>query len=268
MTARRGHRSPVFARLGSRRPRGAEPGSVECDEAESEGLRVVSPYEACEEADLLVLSVVSSDDRVVADVVVPNLVPGCLIVLGGDAEPWGRHTRRCGRRFASCRGVAVSSSGRSSRRGAVRRCSRPSWWRRRGSHGSRPSRSRGRRRGTRAGVLRTADSEYLLAHQTAGAFYRGRGLTGAAAHGLRGARACRMSERGRLRGDRAGAAGVRRQRRGRARSTASCWVARVTRPARMIGPATGSERRWAGCDPDNEAGRRAQLAWAARSCAG
>lgn len=153
---------------------GLEAGSKQRDEAEADGLRVVSPYEACEEADLLVLSA-APPDAVVADVVVPNLVPGCLVVLGGDAElavalpdgvdavrimPWGSGDR-VRDEFSQGRGAPMFASVVVDATGSA--------WKQAMAY----ARAIG---GTRAGVVRTSDSEYLLAHQTAGAFYRGRGL--------------------------------------------------------------------------------------------
>jgi ketol-acid reductoisomerase len=64
---------------------GLPPGDELWDDAEAEGLRVVPPYDACEEADVLVLPALLADDARVSEIVVPNLVPGCVVVLGADA---------------------------------------------------------------------------------------------------------------------------------------------------------------------------------------
>lgn len=60
-------------------------------EAEAEGLRVAESYEACEEADLVMVAV--PDDRIVADyraAVEPNLVPGdALFFLSAQALGFG-----------------------------------------------------------------------------------------------------------------------------------------------------------------------------------
>src|SRR5690348_13263420 len=55
---------------------GLREGSEAADAAADDGLRVVSPYEAGEEADLFVLLGLRHDDPVVQDVVLPNLVEG------------------------------------------------------------------------------------------------------------------------------------------------------------------------------------------------
>jgi ketol-acid reductoisomerase len=61
---------------------GLDPASQRGRAALDDGLRVVGPYEACEEADLFVLLGLAPDDPVVADVVLPNLVRGDAVVLG------------------------------------------------------------------------------------------------------------------------------------------------------------------------------------------
>ena len=64
---------------------GLDPGALSWDDAVADGLRVVTPYEACEEADLLVLLRVEAGDPIVNQVALPNLVPGDAVVLGGSA---------------------------------------------------------------------------------------------------------------------------------------------------------------------------------------
>lgn len=51
------------------------------DVAAADGLRVVTTFEACEEADLVVIPVASSQDASVAEAVLPSLVAGDVIVL-------------------------------------------------------------------------------------------------------------------------------------------------------------------------------------------
>src|SRR5689334_20568952 len=63
---------------------GLEAGSAPYQEAMDDGLRVVPPYEATEEADLFVLADPVADGSVVADVVLPNLVPGDAVILGPE----------------------------------------------------------------------------------------------------------------------------------------------------------------------------------------
>lgn len=60
---------------------GLESGTALWDEAVADGLRVVTTFEACEEADLVVVPVSSSEDSAVAEAVVPNLVMGDVVVL-------------------------------------------------------------------------------------------------------------------------------------------------------------------------------------------
>ena len=60
---------------------GLDTGSPLWDEAVADGLRVVTPYEACEEADLVVLPVTSAGDASVAEAVLANLVAGDVVVL-------------------------------------------------------------------------------------------------------------------------------------------------------------------------------------------
>lgn len=55
------------------------------DEAVSDGLRVVTTYEACEEADLMVLPVTSTDDSAVTEAVHLNLVSRDVVVLHESA---------------------------------------------------------------------------------------------------------------------------------------------------------------------------------------
>lgn len=67
---------------------GVERGSDRAEDAAGDGLRVVSPYEACEEADLVVLLTDADTDADTGapagqgSVVTPNLVEGDVVVLG------------------------------------------------------------------------------------------------------------------------------------------------------------------------------------------
>src|SRR4051795_4548979 len=62
---------------------GLQPGSRSREKVEAEGLRVVTPYEACEEADLIMMLVPDHVQRhVYKDAVEPNLVPGDALVFG------------------------------------------------------------------------------------------------------------------------------------------------------------------------------------------
>lgn len=57
--------------------------SRQWDEAQSEGLRVVTPYEACEEADLVVVLTPEPEQRTVyAEAIEPNLVDGDALLFG------------------------------------------------------------------------------------------------------------------------------------------------------------------------------------------
>ena len=136
------------------------------DEAVADGLRVVTTYEACEEADLMVLPVTSTDDASVADAVLPNLVPGDVVVLQETAvlpdpvtpgvdvvrlAPWASgYVMRD--EFAQGRGVPLS-----------RRWS----WTGRGAPGTSPSPTPAAIGATRAGVIRTTDEEYAKARAEA-----------------------------------------------------------------------------------------------------
>lgn len=61
---------------------GVAPGSEQWADVEADGLRVVTPYEACEEADLVVDLCGLADDSGVPDVVAANLVAGDVVVIG------------------------------------------------------------------------------------------------------------------------------------------------------------------------------------------
>jgi ketol-acid reductoisomerase len=65
---------------------GLDPESEAGRAAADDGLRVVTAYEACEEADLFVLLGLRADDSLVPEVVVPNLVPGDVVVLGSGGS--------------------------------------------------------------------------------------------------------------------------------------------------------------------------------------
>jgi ketol-acid reductoisomerase len=137
---------------------GLEAGSDAAHKAVDDGLRVVSAYEACEEADLFVLLGLQPDDPVWRDVVSPNLVPGDVAVLGAASVmaafpdgvdvvrvmPWSdgdavrRHYRQ-GRGVAMFLSVVTDASGKAFEVGLAY------------------ARAIG---GTRAGVLATGDDEY------------------------------------------------------------------------------------------------------------
>ena len=62
---------------------GLPDGAAHRDEAEAEGLRVLPPYDAAEEADVIVLLGTPAEQRAVfAEAVETNLVPGDVLVLG------------------------------------------------------------------------------------------------------------------------------------------------------------------------------------------
>ncbi len=141
---------------------GLDPRAPSWDEAVADGLRVVTPYEACEEADLLVLPVAWTYDTSVADAVLPNLVSGDVVVLheaavlpgeipaGVDVvrlAPWapGSVVRD---EFAQGRGVPLFAS-------VVVDGSGNAW-----EVALAYARAIG---ATRAGVLRTTDAEYAQA---------------------------------------------------------------------------------------------------------
>ncbi len=141
---------------------GLDVGALSWDEAVADGLRVVTPYEACEEADLLVLPVTSTDDAAVAGAVLANLVPGDVVVLHetavfpGEAvpgvdvvrlAPWASgHVVRD--EFAQGRGVPLFAS-------VVGDASGAAW-----ETALAYARAIG---ATRAGVIRTTDEEYATA---------------------------------------------------------------------------------------------------------
>lgn len=136
------------------------------DEAMADGLRVVTTFEACEEADLVVVPVSSAADAAVAEALVPNLVAGDVVVLeeaavlagsvpdGVDVvrlAPWAsgavvRDEYTQGRGVPLFASVVVDGSG--------------SAW----QIGLAYARAIG---ATRAGVIRTTDEEYSRARTVA-----------------------------------------------------------------------------------------------------
>ncbi len=136
------------------------------DEAVADGLRVVTTYEACEEADLVVLPVTSMDDATVPDAVLANLISGDVVVLhenvvlAGEAAPgvdvvrlapWAsgyvvRDEFAQGRGVPLFASVVVDGSGRA--------------WETALAY----ARAIG---ATRAGVIRTTDAEYAKARADA-----------------------------------------------------------------------------------------------------
>jgi ketol-acid reductoisomerase len=136
------------------------------DDAVADGLRVVTTYEACEEADLLVLPVSTTDDATVVEAVRPNLVAGDVVVLHeaavlpGDVAagvdvvrvaPWAsgyvaRDEFAQGRGVPLFASVVVDGSGRA--------------W----DIALAYARAIG---ATRAGVIRTTDAEYSTARSEA-----------------------------------------------------------------------------------------------------
>jgi ketol-acid reductoisomerase len=145
---------------------GLDPESALWNDAVADGLRVVTTYEACEEADLLVLPVASADDASVADAVAANLVSGDVVVLHETAvlpgevpagvdvvrlAPWasGVVVRE---EFAQGRGVPLFAS-------VVADASGGAW-----EIALAYARAIG---ATRAGVIRTTDEEYATARSAA-----------------------------------------------------------------------------------------------------
>lgn len=148
---------------------GLEPDGPGAADAEAEGLRVVAPYEACEEADLIVVLTESVAGGFRAGVLA-NMVPGDVVVLGPgvDATPFTTDAAATGVdvvRVAAWAGGATLREEYSQGRGVamfaavVQDASGSAW-----DLALAYARAVG---ATRAGVLRVGEEEYRTARETA-----------------------------------------------------------------------------------------------------